>query len=188
MDTTVHINDNVGRIAYEAWVSEFADDIADADPWHELTETAQAAWGDVGEAVIENRVRLPHNGVELTIRRPEGVLGFVWGGRADETMGGTVRAAVELALGAEETATTDRNGRLLETIWELNDRFVKGEDDDALTHQFLAIEQFKREAIQADRVKTKAALQRLLSIIDHEPDINLQWLYGELEALAENRA
>jgi hypothetical protein len=98
MSDTVHFDDNVGRIAYEAWVSEFAERIADADAWHDLSETAQAAWEDVGEAVLENRVRLPRNGVEVVIRRPTGTLGFVWVGSAEGIMADNLRMAIDNAL------------------------------------------------------------------------------------------
>ena len=54
---------------------------------------------------------------------------------------------------------TDRNGRLLETIWELNDRFESGEDDDALDHQFQAVHQYRQEVIAAERAKIAAWLR-----------------------------
>jgi hypothetical protein len=98
MTDTVHFDDNVGRIAYEAWVSEFHESIGDADSWYELTETAQAAWEDVGETILENRVRLPRNGVEVIIRRPTGTIGFVWVGKEDGILADNLRMAIDNAL------------------------------------------------------------------------------------------
>lgn len=46
--------------------------------------------------------------------------------------------------------TEDRKGRLLETLWELNDRFNAG-DDEALGHMFAAITQFAEEAALDER-------------------------------------
>lgn len=94
----IQFNDNAGRIAYEAWVSEFHDRIEDADPWGALTESTQDAWDTVAETVIENRIGLPVGGVELFIRRPGGQIGFIWVGEADEQMRATVREAVERAM------------------------------------------------------------------------------------------
>lgn len=41
--------------------------------------------------------------------------------------------------------TEDRKGRLIETIWELTERFQDG-DDDALGQMFMAVTQFATEA------------------------------------------
>lgn len=51
--------------------------------------------------------------------------------------------------------TEDRKGRLLETLWELNDRF-QAEDDDALGHMFSAVTEFAQEAAadERDRIVT----------------------------------
>lgn len=46
--------------------------------------------------------------------------------------------------------TEDRKGRLLETLWELTDRF-NAEDDKALGHMFAAITQFAEEAALDER-------------------------------------
>lgn len=46
--------------------------------------------------------------------------------------------------------TEDRKGRLLETIWELTDRF-NAEDDEALGQMFMAITQFAEEAALDER-------------------------------------
>lgn len=46
--------------------------------------------------------------------------------------------------------TEDRKGRLLETIWQLNDRFL-AEDDDALEHMFNAVTEFAQEAAADER-------------------------------------
>lgn len=54
--------------------------------------------------------------------------------------------------------TEDRKGRLLETIWELTDRF-NAEDDEALGQIFMAITQFAEEAALDERDKTVAWLR-----------------------------
>lgn len=55
----------------------------------------------------------------------------------------------------KDTHTTDRNGRLLETIWDLNERFNTGdgENDECLDMQFRAVAEYGREAAQAERAK-----------------------------------
>lgn len=55
--------------------------------------------------------------------------------------------------------TEDRKGRLLETLWELNDRFQSGEDDEALGHMFAAITQFAEEAALDEREKVVSWLR-----------------------------
>lgn len=52
--------------------------------------------------------------------------------------------------------TEDRKGRLLETIWELTDRF-NAEDDEALGQIFMAITQFAEEAAADEREKWEQA-------------------------------
>lgn len=54
--------------------------------------------------------------------------------------------------------TEDRKGRLLETIWELTDRF-NAEDDEALGQIFMAITQFAEEAALDERDKVVAWLR-----------------------------
>lgn len=54
--------------------------------------------------------------------------------------------------------TEDRKGRLLETLWELNDRFNAG-DDEALGHMFAAVTQFAEEAALDEREKTVSWLR-----------------------------
>lgn len=46
----------------------------------------------------------------------------------------------------EDTHVTDRNGRLLETIWELNEQFQNEDaDEDYLDMQFRAVDHYKQE-------------------------------------------
>lgn len=102
MADPIHIDDNPGRIAYESWVSEFAARISDEPSWFDLSETAQDAWETIADNVIENRVRLPREGVELTIRRPGSTLGFVWAGAADTALSDAVTHAVRRALDGKD--------------------------------------------------------------------------------------
>ncbi len=54
--------------------------------------------------------------------------------------------------------TEDRKGRLLETIWQLNDRFL-AEDDDALGHMFSAVTELAEEAAAYERERIVAWLR-----------------------------
>jgi hypothetical protein len=98
MTDTVHFNDNVGRIAYESWVSEFEARIDQADAWDDLSETAQDAWETIAESVIDYRVILPFGGVELMIRRSDSNLSIIWNGVACREIADHVNAAVDRAL------------------------------------------------------------------------------------------
>lgn len=56
--------------------------------------------------------------------------------------------------------TEDRKGRLIETIWELTERF-NGGDDEALGQMFMAVTQFATEAAAAewDRLRSEGHLK-----------------------------
>jgi hypothetical protein len=104
MTDAVHFNDNAGRIAYESWVSEFEARIDQADTWDELSETAQDAWDTIAGNVIETRVNLPIDGVEVMIRRPGGSISIIWTGTADQALADLVRGAIDRALNGETEA------------------------------------------------------------------------------------
>jgi len=74
--------------------------------------------------------------------------------------------------------TTDRNGRLLETIWQLNERFNTGdgENDDCLDMQFRAVAEYGREAAQAER-------DRIVSwLLGSGDPIIANWISAQIEA------
>lgn len=98
MTDAIRIHDNPGRIAYESWVSEFSARISDEPNWFELSETAQDAWETIAENVIENRITLPVGAVELSIRRFDRTIGFVWHNAADAELSDAVRQSVRRAL------------------------------------------------------------------------------------------
>lgn len=104
MTDTVHFNDSAGRIAYESWVSEFEARPEQADAWDDLSATAQDAWGTIAESVIEDRVHLPIDGVEVMIRRPGGSISIIWTGTASQTLADHVRATIDRALDGETEA------------------------------------------------------------------------------------
>lgn len=102
-DDTIHINTNFGKVTYEAYIGEFAADIGNEPTWDELTENAQEAWGDVYYTIIENRIVLPRNGVEVSIRTPSGVIGYAWSGMPDQVMKDEVMEMLWLHMtGAEQ--------------------------------------------------------------------------------------
>ena len=74
--------------------------------------------------------------------------------------------------------TEDRKGRLLETLWELNDRFQTGEDDEALGHMFTAITQFAEEAALDERDK-------IVGLIDWRIKIDSGFIEGAMDAGVE---
>lgn len=104
MTDAVHFNDNAGRIAYESWVSEFEARIDQADAWDDLSETTQDAWETIAGNVIETRVNLPIDGVEVMIRRPGGSISIIWTGTADQALADLVRGAIDRALNGETEA------------------------------------------------------------------------------------
>lgn len=61
------------------------------------------------------------------------------------------------------THTTDRNGHLLEAIWELNDRFKAG-DDDALDMMFRAVHHYGQGRQEEERL----AITKWLRALDAE--------------------
>ena len=77
------------------------------------------------------------------------------------------KALVERLRGKPVRITEDRKGRLLETIWELTDRF-NDEDDEALGQMFMAITQFAEEAALDERGKVVAWLRRHGLSVHHE--------------------
>lgn len=83
MTDTFYIDLSAGRVAYNAWREEFAPDWED---WDDLTGTAKAAWEEVALRVIEDRVRLPVNGIEVSFRTANGSTGLAWTGAADTEM------------------------------------------------------------------------------------------------------
>jgi hypothetical protein len=99
MTDAIHINDNPGRIAYESWVSEFSARIGDEPSWSELSESAQDAWETIAENVIENRIALPVGAVELSLRRFDSTIGYVWHDAAGAELSDIVLASVRRALG-----------------------------------------------------------------------------------------
>ena len=98
MTDAVHFNDNAGRIAYESWVSEFEARIDQADAWDDLSETTQDAWETIAGNVIETRVNLPIDGVEVMVRRPSSSTSIIWTGTADQALADLVRGAIDRAL------------------------------------------------------------------------------------------
>jgi hypothetical protein len=101
MTDAIHIHDNPGRIAYESWVSEFSARISDEPGWFELSSTAQDAWETIAGNVIDNRVALPTDAVELSIRRFDHAVSFVWRGEADARMSDMVMQAVRRSLAGQ---------------------------------------------------------------------------------------
>ena len=84
MDQPIHINTNFGKIAYEAWVSEFCD--YPWDEWDEISKINQEAWEDIAFQIIENRVVLPPDGVEISFRTATGTTVFAFCGAATPEM------------------------------------------------------------------------------------------------------
>lgn len=76
MGEPIFINANIGKLAYDTWVSEFCD--YPWDEWDDLTDFTKESWDLVAEAVIENRVVLPDNAFEVTFRTKNGATTFAW--------------------------------------------------------------------------------------------------------------
>lgn len=62
----------------------------------------------------------------------------------------------------EDTHVTDRNGRLLETIWHLNEQFQNEDaDEDYLDMQFRAVDHYKQEIREEERLRISNWLRSL---------------------------
>lgn len=86
MTDHIHINTDFGRVVYEAYIGEFAASINDEPTWDELNENTREAWEDIYYTIIENRVVLPRDGVEVMFRTNSGAFVFAWSGLPDAAM------------------------------------------------------------------------------------------------------
>lgn len=84
MSDPIHINSDFGRVAYEAWVSEFCD--YPWDTWEDLNGITKEAWEEVAYTVLENRVVLPPTGVEISFRTNRGTISYAFAGLPDQAM------------------------------------------------------------------------------------------------------
>lgn len=100
MSEPIHIESQVGKIAYEAWASEFHD--VPYDDWSDLNPTTQEAWEDIFHTIIENRIILPKDGVEISFRTQSGSIVYAFTGIPDGAMKDEIISTLWLHMTGQE--------------------------------------------------------------------------------------